>query len=257
MPGLGKSGTCRINCLKNSPSEGASFTWCIVTTLLQCGMSSGPESDAPRIRPPRPRAPPVVPAAACGATWRAARGSPWPAPLPCRRSCCVPSRSPPRRAPRAPRTSEIPRPALARAPGTGGHAKSFWAQQPFALEMESLRKRNIRRLLANRYQITLLLTTASRPRQIRSLAGVHADFLAFIDEGRDLHHQSGLQLCRLHHVARGGRFQPRLGLDHGQLHRLRQFDPDRLAVVKLHFDLQIRDEVVHGLAEHVPGKVRL
>jgi len=51
--------------------------------------------------------------------------------------------------------------------------------------------------------------------QIRAFRGIDLNFLAFVDEGRHLHHESGLGLGGLGHAGCGSALQSGLGLDYG------------------------------------------
>ena len=46
-------------------------------------------------------------------------------------------------------------------------------------------------------------------------------------------------------------------MDHCQIHSLRQLDAHRLAVEKFHFDLQIGDQIIHRIAEHLSSQMYL
>src|SRR5262249_43449572 len=89
------------------------------------------------------------------------------------------------------------------------------------------------------------------PRQISTLSCIHADLLTFIDKRWHLHDESRFELCRLSHAACRSALQSRFRLNDSQLHRLWQFNTDRLVVVELNLDLQIRRQVLHGIAERV------
>ena len=66
------------------------------------------------------------------------------------------------------------------------------------------------------------------------------DLLALVDKRRHLHHQPGLQLRGLGDIRNRRALHPRLGFDHGQIHRGRQLHADRLAFVELDVHLQVR-----------------
>src|SRR5215469_2790026 len=96
-----------------------------------------------------------------------------------------------------------------------------------------------------------------RTRQISPFRCVHADLFAFVDERGHLYHKSGFCFRRLCHTRCRGALQAGLGLDHRELDNLRQLDSNRFSVKKLHLDLQIRNQVIHGLTQRVRGEMRL
>src|ERR1700728_3897232 len=69
------------------------------------------------------------------------------------------------------------------------------------------------------------------PAEVSALAGVHANFLAFVDEGRHLHNQACLELGRLGHARGSGRLQARFGLHHFKLDSRRQLYAHSSAVM--------------------------
>ena len=82
-------------------------------------------------------------------------------------------------------------------------------------------------------------------------------FSPFGDEGRNLHHQSGFHLRRLGHVGHRGALEPGFGFHHGHIHGGRQFHSDGLAFVELHFYLQLRDQILRGIAQQIFHQVHL
>jgi hypothetical protein len=84
-----------------------------------------------------------------------------------------------------------------------------------------------------------------------------SDLLTLVDEGRHLHDQPRLELGRL--GDRGGRrrFDARFGLDYGHLDYARQFDAHRLAVVKTDCNRQVRQQIVHRVAQSLALQVGL
>src|SRR5579863_383726 len=99
--------------------------------------------------------------------------------------------------------------------------------------------------------------SALRPRQIRALGRVHFDFLAFVDERRNLHYQAGFGSRGFGDAAGGRALQAGLGFDHGENHGLGKLDAYGLAVEKLDFDFEVGDEVLHGVAQDFLGEVGL
>src|SRR5262245_62072229 len=89
---------------------------------------------------------------------------------------------------------------------------------------------------------------------VRAGAGVDADHVPLVDERRHLHHEPGLHLGRLADVRDGRALDRGLGLHHLHRHVERQVDADRAALVELDPDLDVRDQVRDGVAEHVVGE---
>src|SRR6185312_4081054 len=102
----------------------------------------------------------------------------------------------------------------------------------------------------------VLYEQSSRSRQINPFRRVHFYFFTFIDEWRNLHNKPGLSLGGLGHAGRRRALQSRLSLEYGQLYRLRQFNSHRFAVVELHSDLQVGNEVINGIAENIAIEVK-
>src|SRR5689334_7671384 len=84
---------------------------------------------------------------------------------------------------------------------------------------------------------------------ISAFASADANLLAFIDEGWNLHHQSGFELGGLGDVGDACAFETRLRFYHLEIHRWRQLDADRLAFIKLHVDFELRDQVFDAVAQ--------
>src|SRR5579864_8573589 len=93
--------------------------------------------------------------------------------------------------------------------------------------------------------------------QVHALSRVNLDLLAFVNERRDLHHQSGLRFRGLGYAGSSGAFQSRLSFYHRENHGLRKLDAHRLAIKKFHLDLKIGDEIVHGVAQNFLGQMSL
>src|ERR1017187_1417725 len=80
-------------------------------------------------------------------------------------------------------------------------------------------------------------------------AGVNADFLALVDEGRYLDDKAGLGPGGLGDAGGGGRLKARLGLDNCEFNGRRQVDAHCLSVVVGDLDLEVGGEVLDGVAE--------
>src|SRR5579863_108903 len=96
-----------------------------------------------------------------------------------------------------------------------------------------------------------------RPRQIHAFRRIHLDLLAFIDEGRHLHHQASLRLGCLGNTRGSRALKSRLSFHHREDHCLWQLNPHRLAIKELDFDLEVRRQVIHGVAQNFLGQVGL
>src|SRR5712692_2937175 len=81
--------------------------------------------------------------------------------------------------------------------------------------------------------------------------GVDPDPLAFRDERGHLDDEARLHLGRLAHVRDRPALDGRLRLHDRHVYRLRELDPDRAALVHLDLELDVRDQVGHGVAEHL------
>ncbi len=85
--------------------------------------------------------------------------------------------------------------------------------------------------------------------KVCAVAGVHADLLAFVDEGRNLDHEAGFRLGGLGNAGGSGRLKARLGLENSQFDRRGQLDAHCLTVVITHLDLQVRRKVLNRIAK--------
>src|SRR5690348_16325895 len=91
--------------------------------------------------------------------------------------------------------------------------------------------------------------TRSGARLVLPSFGVDADAIAFVDEGRDLHDQPGLERRRLHLCAGRRALDPGHGLFDDEIDRLRQLDADRLGVVELDANHRVGNEIELRVAE--------
>jgi hypothetical protein len=84
---------------------------------------------------------------------------------------------------------------------------------------------------------------------VARFGSVHANLVAFVDERRNVHHQTGFECGGLHHGAGGGFLQRGLGLHNLQVHGVRQADADGLFVVEFDFHDGVGDQVVDRFAQ--------
>ena len=86
---------------------------------------------------------------------------------------------------------------------------------------------------------------------VAAFGGVDFDFVAVIDEGRDVDDEAGLERCGLHDGAGGGLLQSGLSAGDGEVDGVGKKNAHWLAFVKFDADGKIGDEVVSGVAESV------
>src|SRR5260221_12938840 len=92
---------------------------------------------------------------------------------------------------------------------------------------------------------------------ITAVAGADPNLLALVDKRRHLHHETGLHFGGFGDVRYGSALESGFSLDNHEIDARRQLDAHGFALVELHIDLELRDQVFHGVAQDVARQVHL